>query len=131
MNNENEILKRDGVYVPEDVGKYAFNLIWGTMDEDTKRVLEDDYKKLCPAHIPLWKYILYTYKFKSNIERKVEMKKIVTIEELIGPDLNQVSEAVTKLKKEMEQMQEVKADTNEISKEISNLNVKENIAPSN
>lgn len=84
FDHEKYILNRDGVYIPEDVGEYYFKQTWGTLDEQTREIINDEYKKVCPTSIPLWKYFLYAYKPKVEVVRKIELKKIDSLEELIN-----------------------------------------------
>ena len=81
--------------MPRDVGEHYFKQTWALLDDATRKRIENEYKQVCPDTIPIWKYFLYSYKPKMEVKRKIEIKKINSIEELI--DIS--SESIEKLQK--------------------------------
>lgn len=118
LDHERQLLDKDGVFVPEDTGIFAFNLMWSILDEDTKKSLESEYRQVCPEHIPLWKYVIYSYKFSPKVERKIELRKIETVEDLINGELKSISNEVKKVREEMNKNKEAERNISSKLKEI-------------
>lgn len=121
FDHERQLLDKEGVFVPEDTGIFAFKLMWSILDDNTKKEVEEEYKDVCPSHIPLWKYVIYSYKFSPNFERKIELRKIETIEDIINGNLKETSEAINELKLQMEQVKNLESGISSISSEINDM----------
>lgn len=122
FDHEKQILNRDGIYIPQDIGEYYFKQTWALLDDEIKKAIEDEYKKVCPNTIPIWKYFLYAYKPKMKVERKIELKKIDNIQELIDLStgtLEKVQSSINELEDMMEKYTDTKKKVNEVSKEVS------------
>lgn len=135
FDHEKHLLNRDGVYIPQDIGENYFKQTWAVLDDETRKIIEDEYKQVCPNTIPMWKYFLYAYKTKIKVERKIELKKIDHIQELIDLStgtLEEVQSSINELKDMMEKYSDTKKKVNEnfaekineISKEISEVEEK-------
>lgn len=107
FDHERQLLEKDGVFVPEDTGIFAFNLMWSILDDDTKKSVKEEYEQVCPAHIPFWKYTIYSYKFSPKFERKIKLRRIETTEDLINGELKNVSNEIKKVKEEINKNKEV------------------------
>lgn len=95
-DHEKYLLDKDGVYIPEDMGEYYFKQTWALIDEETKQLIKNEYKDVCPESIPLWKYFLYSYKPEMRVQRKIKLRKVEPIEDLMTGTLKDMS---TELKK--------------------------------
>ncbi|MBM7835934.1 hypothetical protein [Clostridium sardiniense] len=117
FDHEKYILNKDGVYIPEDMGEYYFKQTWGTLDNSTRKIINDEYKMVCPSSIPLWKYFLYSYRPKIEVVRKIELKKIDSLEELI----NLSTESVEKLEKSISDLEAISKNYSNIKKTIGKI----------
>lgn len=132
FDHEKYLLNKDGVYIPQDVGENYFKQTWALLDDVTRKTIEDEYKQVCPNTIPIWKYFLYAYKPKMKVERKIELKKIDHIQELIDLStgtLEEVESSINELKDMMKKYSDTKKKVNEkfdekineVSKEVSKV----------
>lgn len=132
FDHEKQILNKDGVYIPKDIGEYYFKQTWALLDDETKKSIEDEYNKVCPNTIPIWKYFLYSYKPKIKVERKIELKKIDSIEELIDlstGSMEKLQSCIDELEVMTEKYSDTRKEINEklegkiskISKEVSEV----------
>lgn len=132
FDHEKYLLNKDGIYIPQDIGEYYFKQTWAILDDETRKTIEDEYKQVCPNTIPLWKYFLYAYRPKMEVERKIEMKKIDSMEELINlstGSIETLQNCINELGAITEEYSDVKKKANEkldkkfteIAKEVSEV----------
>ncbi|WP_297422122.1 hypothetical protein [Clostridium sp.] len=105
-DHEKYLLEKDGVYIPEEMGEYYFKQTWALIDEESKELIINEYKDVCPESIPMWKYFLYSYKPEIKIQRKIKLKKVESIEDLI----NSTSKSIEELTKQFTEMQQKSAE---------------------
>lgn len=121
FDHERQLLDKEGVFVPEDTGIFAFKLMWSILDDKTKTEVEEEYKDVCPSNIPLWKYVIYSYKLSPKFERKIELRKIETIEDLMNGRLKETCEAIDELKSQVEQIKKLERGITSVSGEINDI----------
>lgn len=121
LDHERQLMNKEGTFIPEESAIFMFNLMWSILDEETKENIEKEYKVICPDHIPLWKYVLYAYKMGTKVERKIELKRIETVEEILIGDLNKSFEMIDEVKKKMEQVKEIENEMNSLNVETNEL----------
>lgn len=114
FDHEKYLLDKDGVYIPDEIAVYYFNQTWAIIDAVTKEKINKEYEDMCPSTIPLWKYFLYCYKPEIQIKRKIKLKKIDSVEEL----MNLTSKNIDDLTK---QFSELKRKSEEYSKSVDDF----------
>ncbi|KIN80956.1 hypothetical protein [Clostridium botulinum] len=118
-DHEKQLLNREGVFVPEDTGIFTFNLMWGMLDEETKKNLQEEYDNVCPSHIPLWKYVLYSHKFTPKIERKIELRKIESVDDLLNSVTKDTDKLLKDVKSKLNKVNELQNKSEEIPTKLS------------
>lgn len=115
-DHEKYLLEKDGVFIPEEMGEYYFKQTWALIDEETKELVSNEYKDVCPESIPLWKYFLYSYKPEIKVQRKIKLRKVESIEDLMTGTLKDISTEFKKVTDEKSKItNELKAITNQIN----------------
>nr|WP_303243954.1 hypothetical protein [uncultured Cellulosilyticum sp.] len=120
FEHERQLLERDGVYVPEDTAEYVYNILWGTINEGDKKVLEKEYKEKCPAHIPMWKFVLYNYRVTTSIVRKEPMAKLSCAEAVISNEYESES-AIRGMNKIRENIKNVENEFRDIVNQVDEV----------
>jgi peptidoglycan hydrolase CwlO-like protein len=90
------------------------------IDEKRKQLIETEYKEVCPEEIPMWKYVLYSYKINSNFERKIELRNIDTVDDLLRGISKDTENLMDQVKSNMNKIQETKEKTDNLKSEMIN-----------
>lgn len=114
FEHESQLLGRRGVYVPEDVAEYIFNVVWTMITDKEKAELEKKYKESCPEHIPMWKYILYNYRVDIKLIPKEPFMNIDSPQDILLGRLEQLEQILNKAEIIDKKLEQVK---NEIGSE--------------
>lgn len=120
-DHEKHILDKDGVYIPEEMGEYYFKQTWALIDEETKELITNEYKDICPESIPLWKYFLYSYKPEIKVRRKIKLRKVESIEELMNVTLKETEDLTKQFKKVNEERNKMLDELNLMTNKIKDI----------
>lgn len=124
FEHETQLLGRAGVYVPEDSAEFVYNVIWGMIDENEKKFLENEYKEKCPSHIPIWKFVLYNYKLTTTIVPK-EPAMVMSHTENLMSNMYEMEQMVDSYIKTVDDLHnstsEIKKSLNKVSAELTDM----------
>lgn len=118
FEHEAQLLGQKGVYVPEDTAKYIFNIIWNMIGDKERSNIENEYNKMCPEHIPLWKYVLYNYQINTNMFHREPFTRIDSVQDILLSKVDKLEEA---LKDTVKCSQDSKDMLNIIDKKLKNV----------
>ncbi|MGB9887735.1 MAG: hypothetical protein ACPLRW_12185 [Moorellales bacterium] len=111
-------LEAPGIFVHEDAAEKLAAILLGLLSAEQRQQLQDEYKKSCPDHIPLWKYLLYQYQFSLQIVPRYNTSKYISPLQI---ELNEVSEKMARMaKKNRDVMSQLKDSLKELKSQINN-----------
>ncbi|WP_372999123.1 hypothetical protein [Lutispora sp.] len=105
FEHETQLLNRSGVYIPEDSAEFVYNILWSIIDKKQKEFLENEYKQKCPAHIPIWKFVLYNYRLTTKVVQKEPLMDMSSTEKLMS-NMYEIEQATKSYLKAQENIQE-------------------------
>ncbi len=74
-------LQLPGSFVHDDIAERLASMVFVLLSVEQKEKLQEDYKRNCPNHIPLWKYVLHNYSFKVHAQPRYEVR-VTSVPEL-------------------------------------------------
>ncbi|RII32127.1 hypothetical protein D2A34_24725 [Clostridium chromiireducens] len=120
-DHEKYLLDKDGVYIPDEMGEYYFKQTWALIDEETKELITKEYKDVCPESIPLWKYFLYSYKPEIKVQRKIKLRKVESVEELMYVTIKETEDLTKQLKKVNEERNKILDELNSMTNKVKDI----------
>ena len=126
FQHESQLLEKRGVFVPDDSAEFVYQIIWNLLDQSQKDYVKNEYKKKCPSHVPMWKFVLYNYKIQTKLIEKESMFEYNSVNDLmnnnykLGETFKEINEAVDDLKNMSNMVSKLKKEVNDLDKKQEN-----------